>query len=85
MTKPSPWKSDRKVHVPPEGEFRFQIGTHEVLRVIEMLKLMTPSVERGFYILVAAMIHMAEINNVSKEELAEMIAKEILTHKVKKL
>lgn len=81
MTKPSPWKKDPDDN-PRSGEFGYEVTEYEVRRLIETLKRMTPSPERGFYILLAAMIHMVSQNNISKEELVKILADEILAHKV---
>ena len=84
MTKPSPWKKDPETRISNPEKFRFEISSHEVRRLIEMLERMTPSAEHGFYILLATMLHMADQNGTSKEHLVEMLTEEILAHKVVK-
>ena len=84
MTKPSPWKTAAEAHTPDPKKFKFEVSAHDVLRLIETLKRMTPSAEHGFYILLATMLYMAEQNGTSKEKLVEILTEEILAHKVVK-
>lgn len=82
MTKPSPWKTAAEAHTLDPGEFRVEITEREVLRLINTLKGMAPSANHAFFILLATMLHMAKQNGVSKEELIDMLTREILAHKV---
>jgi len=80
--KHSPWKTDREVPKIPPEEFKFEVAIYEVLRITDVLKRMTPSPQHAFFILLATMLHMAEQNGVSKEELTKILTEEILAHKV---
>jgi hypothetical protein len=81
--KSSPWEGNTDFELPnSEENFKFNVSKAEVERVIDLLKLMTSDhAERGFFILLATMLSLADANDFSNEALIEFLTHEIRTSK----
>jgi hypothetical protein len=79
MTRKSPWYSTSKVEIPKDIDgFRHTISDYELARIQAVLmEVAKGDAERGFYILIAAIMAMASANNLSRKELIEALTEEI--------